>query len=182
MKCCDHKFYHKRENWTCITKLMVKSYDSIKKWSDNGRTTFVLSVAAQLSFVDGSSFTSQLEHSFHLPVATQLLFVNDSTASIVNGSMNESCAATGRIVHDNTISFLKAFEKQSPEVGAYEPISSVPSFSLWNYQTNLLIDFHIHTWHEYLQLNSLWPSDVIWWHRSGSTSAQVMACCLMAFI
>ena len=65
MKCCDHKFYHKRENWTWITKLMVKSYDSIKKWSDNGRTTFVLSVAAQLSFVDGSSFTSQLEHSFH---------------------------------------------------------------------------------------------------------------------
>ena len=29
-------------------------------------------------------------------------------------------------------------------------------------------------------INSLWPSDVIWWHRSGSTLAQVMACCLMA--
>ena len=27
--------------------------------------------------------------------------------------------------------------------------------------------------------NSLWPSD-IWWHRSGSTLAQVIACCLMA--
>ena len=24
--------------------------------------------------------------------------------------------------------------------------------------------------------NSLWPSDAIWWHRSGSTLAQVMAC------
>ena len=29
-------------------------------------------------------------------------------------------------------------------------------------------------------INSLWPSDTIWWHRSGSTLAQVMACCLMA--
>ena len=26
----------------------------------------------------------------------------------------------------------------------------------------------------------LWPSDAIWWHRSGSASAQVMACCLTA--
>ena len=29
-------------------------------------------------------------------------------------------------------------------------------------------------------INSLWPSDTIWWPRSGSTLAQVMACCLMA--
>ena len=27
-------------------------------------------------------------------------------------------------------------------------------------------------------LNSLWPSDTIWRHKSGSTLAQVMACCL----
>ena len=27
---------------------------------------------------------------------------------------------------------------------------------------------------------SLWPSDTIWWHGSGSTLALVMACCLMA--
>ena len=31
-----------------------------------------------------------------------------------------------------------------------------------------------------LCINSLWPSDTIWWHKSGSTLAQVMACCLMA--
>ena len=31
-----------------------------------------------------------------------------------------------------------------------------------------------------LELNSLWPSDAIWRHRSGSTLAQVMACCLTA--
>ena len=29
-------------------------------------------------------------------------------------------------------------------------------------------------------LNSLGPSDTIWWRRSGSTLAQVMACCLTA--
>ena len=28
--------------------------------------------------------------------------------------------------------------------------------------------------------NSLWPSDTIWQHKSGSTLAQVMACCLTA--
>ena len=27
-------------------------------------------------------------------------------------------------------------------------------------------------------VNSLWQSDAIWWHRSGSILAQVMACCL----
>ena len=29
-------------------------------------------------------------------------------------------------------------------------------------------------------VNTLWPSDAIWWHRSGSTLAQVMAWCLKA--
>ena len=33
---------------------------------------------------------------------------------------------------------------------------------------------------QYVRINSLWPSDAIGWHRCGSTSAQVMACCLMA--
>ena len=27
--------------------------------------------------------------------------------------------------------------------------------------------------------DSLWPSNAMWWHRSGSTLAQVLACCLM---
>ena len=29
-------------------------------------------------------------------------------------------------------------------------------------------------------VNSFWPSDAIWWHRSGWTLVQAMACCLMA--
>ena len=32
----------------------------------------------------------------------------------------------------------------------------------------------------YPVINAFWPSDVIWCHGSGSTLAQVMACCLMA--
>ena len=33
---------------------------------------------------------------------------------------------------------------------------------------------------QHLYINSLWPSDAIWRHGSGSTLAQVMACCLTA--
>ena len=29
-------------------------------------------------------------------------------------------------------------------------------------------------------INSLWPNDTLWWQRSGSTLAQVIACCLTA--
>ena len=35
-------------------------------------------------------------------------------------------------------------------------------------------------WPIYKKLNSLWHTDAIWRHRSGSTLVQVMACCLMA--
>ena len=32
----------------------------------------------------------------------------------------------------------------------------------------------------WISMNSLWPSDAIWWYRSGSTLAQTMACCPMS--
>ena len=32
----------------------------------------------------------------------------------------------------------------------------------------------------HLIINSIWSTDVIWWHKSRSTLAWVMACCLMA--
>ena len=38
----------------------------------------------------------------------------------------------------------------------------------------------VHTHYIYHILNSVWPSDTIWWERSGSTLAQVIAWCLMA--
>ena len=35
-------------------------------------------------------------------------------------------------------------------------------------------------WLQCSKFISLWPSDTIWWQRSGSTLAQAMACCLTA--
>ena len=37
-----------------------------------------------------------------------------------------------------------------------------------------------HPWGEMCCVNSLWPGDSIWQHRSGSTMVHVMACCLAA--
>ena len=43
----------------------------------------------------------------------------------------------------------------------------------------LELKFRWHIWHcMSAKLNTLWPSDAIWWHRSGSTLVQVIACCL----
>ena len=35
-------------------------------------------------------------------------------------------------------------------------------------------------WCQTHKFNSLWPSNAIWWHGTGSTLAEVMACCLTA--
>ena len=35
----------------------------------------------------------------------------------------------------------------------------------------------IKEWNSLINLNLLWASDATWWHRSGSTLAQVMSCC-----
>ena len=37
----------------------------------------------------------------------------------------------------------------------------------------------MNTWHTWNAVKSLWPSNTIWQHRSGSTLVQVMACCMM---
>ena len=47
----------------------------------------------------------------------------------------------------------------------------------------MLTQLNVATWHicELTEIiNSLWPSDTIWRHKSGSTLDQVMACCLTA--
>ena len=46
---------------------------------------------------------------------------------------------------------------------------------LWYFCENLL-----HYTVTLYYVNSLWPSDAIWWLGSGSTLAQVMSCCLVA--
>ena len=46
-----------------------------------------------------------------------------------------------------------------------------------------LVWFERMLWYRYLHIssfNSLWPNDAIWRHRTWSTLAQVMTCCLMA--
>ena len=45
---------------------------------------------------------------------------------------------------------------------------------------HLLIQNHVAHLVCQCAINSWWPSDALWWHRSGSTMALVMACCLMA--
>ena len=45
------------------------------------------------------------------------------------------------------------------------------------YDLHLYANFHLNG---SIALNSLWPSDTIWRHKTRSTLAQVMACCLTA--
>ena len=47
---------------------------------------------------------------------------------------------------------------------------------MFNLRYKVLVD--IYQWCSFCY--SLWPNDTIWWQRSGSTLAQVMACFLMA--
>ena len=52
-----------------------------------------------------------------------------------------------------------------------------------NYTFKIIATSHRGQWVEKLSIvrvNSLWPGDAIWRHRSVSTLVQVMACCLMA--
>ena len=65
-------------------------------------------------------------------------------------------------------------------------ILQLPSQPLWRYLSNNGINrwrgICIHSFYTYLLglHNSLGPSDAIWRQRSGSTLAEVMACCLTA--
>ena len=51
---------------------------------------------------------------------------------------------------------------------------------IWRQDKTTTCNHHMLTCTIHHQINSLWPSDTIWWHRSGSTLDQVMAWCLMA--
>ena len=60
-----------------------------------------------------------------------------------------------------------------------------PHLSQVSLQHQGVVDsYHFHCWNTedttVLHFNSLMPSEAIWRHRSGSTLAQVMACCLTA--
>ena len=58
-------------------------------------------------------------------------------------------------------------------------------FTLWVFllslfQRKFVSQDHTSSNNVHLTINSLWPSDVIWRNRSGSTLVQIMACCLTA--
>ena len=43
------------------------------------------------------------------------------------------------------------------------------------------ISIHLFSFYNSVKaFDTLWPSDTVWWHGSGSAWVQVMACCLMA--
>ena len=48
-----------------------------------------------------------------------------------------------------------------------------------NYNTNSMPLFS-NNWNKDNVVNSLWPIDVIWWHKTRSSLVQVMVCCLTA--
>ena len=57
---------------------------------------------------------------------------------------------------------------------------TISSFNCYAVYTIISYITTIYWEYEPMFANSLWPSDTILWHRSGSTWVQVMACCLMA--
>ena len=69
--------------------------------------------------------------------------------------------------------------KVTPSLIGWAQSQNQRYYCTWNYMTSHrkqprpLADAHIN-------FNSLRPSEAIWWHRSGSTLAQVRACCLTA--
>ena len=56
----------------------------------------------------------------------------------------------------------------------------VPSAGLQSENSTKCNNYHSLAIINGVQVNSVWPSDIIWWHRSGLTLAQVMASCLTA--
>ena len=70
------------------------------------------------------------------------------------------------MIHNVNISFVI--------VKAIQLVKSLMRCRFWD-----VIIYGCHT-DDFLEINSLWPSDAIWRHRSGSILVQVMACCLTA--
>ena len=62
--------------------------------------------------------------------------------------------------------YFKHFKRRSCNCYAVYTIISYITTIYWEYEP--------------MFIHSLWPSDTIFWHRSGSTWVQVMACCLTA--
>ena len=101
---------------------------------------------------------------------------------------------SGGILVDHWSTISSCFESGISFASGNIKAASVPSviygliIRLWSFcpgeiSTTMYQFIVAGTWSTLLQLvafNSLWPSDTMWWHRSGSTLVQVMACYLTA--
>ena len=57
----------------------------------------------------------------------------------------------------------------------------IGTWKSWHtYRSVILSHFHMNSKLHHLSMNSLWLSDAICWHISGSILAQIMSCCLTA--
>ena len=78
------------------------------------------------------------------------------------------------VIKPYLVNLLRAYHRQWPLQFGWNFIQNAPHhWPIWE-------GFHSHENFEKVTVNSLWPSDATWWQRSGSTLAQVMACCLTA--
>ena len=101
------------------------------------------------------------------PVFCLLFRVNSGYAQPITGQVTEvTCPVIGWAQPELTPS-----KRQKTGSGHNEWTSSEI------YEQYFMVHFVVF---DFMGVNPLWPSDTIWWHRSGLTFAQVMACCLMA--
>ena len=96
-------------------------------------------------------------------VEKNILLVQYWQCSKLNQKSCQSCCLESQIIN---IKLKKSFKKVT---------GPLPKLSASGWRTGSNLEH----WYWPL-LNSLWPSDTIWQHKSESTLAQVMACCLMA--
>ena len=93
-----------------------------------------------------------------------------------------NCVLLILITRDNTI-FRKLFNNPHPDGQALKVIKmqrTLHHITSTTYNLSIICDNIDKIEIVSESINSLRPSDAIWWHRSGSTLAHVMTCCLTA--
>ena len=98
---------------------------------------------------------------------------------IENDHRIKSCLRKNDLCFSNYENQTGIITENRTDLGC-ELLNQSPPFRYFPHISTLSMLHHRGTpwniWHQLI--NSLWPSDAIWPHRSGSTLAKVMACCL----
>ena len=120
-----------------------------------------------LKYVAYYFYTTLLDHKYHLYPLTYL--TSNNTTSCPNISKYMLCEGSV-----DKKSHLKLHgQSRLPEHLIHYDRCRGCGFKILCSKVFMRTDFN-------KQFNSLWPSDTIWRHRSESTLAQLLACCLMA--